>query len=237
MTKQSLFVPRGAGLSRSARAHSRPPPKERPGPEGGARDKNRRERVASLERAGLALFLEQGLDAVTVDGVVLAAGMAKGSFYRYFDDLESLVAHVVKPVATQLRGAFATCEGALLAAKTREALVDAYETLAAQLAVIILAATDVVRLYLQEARGAKRGARAPLVLLATDVRRHALGLTEAAQRHGLLRPASPFVSSHAVVGAVEELVFEGLTRPKRLGPPAAAAAELVGLVLEGLRPR
>lgn len=39
-----------------------------------------------LQRAALALFLQYGIEAVTIDQIVDGARTAKGSFYRYFRD-------------------------------------------------------------------------------------------------------------------------------------------------------
>ena len=49
-----------------------------------------RTRVA-LVTAGRRLFCERPVDAVTVDDIVQAAGVAKGSFYNHFTDREALV--------------------------------------------------------------------------------------------------------------------------------------------------
>lgn len=228
MTNQSLFLARPKNASRDSR--------ERPGPEGGARERNRRERIESLEKSGLALFMSDGVEGVTVDALVRAAKMAKGNFYRYFDDVEALVAHLLAPVAAALAAAFDACEAALAATSSRDELIAAYETLATHLALTVLASPDVVRLYLQESRGAARGARRPIARVAHDVRTRAVRLTEAAHSHGLLRPVPAVVSAHAVVGAVEELVFVGLSGTN-LGSPERIAASLVDLVLDGLRVR
>jgi len=69
-------------------------PKERPGPVGGKRDQNRRERTAGLVSAGLQQFLERGIETVTIDEITREAGVAKGSFYRYFDDKKQLFLEV-----------------------------------------------------------------------------------------------------------------------------------------------
>ncbi len=46
----------------------------------------RRESVAAgIERAGLQLFVAQGIEAVTSEAVALAAGISRRTFYRYFD--------------------------------------------------------------------------------------------------------------------------------------------------------
>ena len=67
-------------------------PKQRPGQPGGRRDRNRKERLKSLGHSALELFLEQGIQATTIDEITKAAGVAKGSFYRYFEDKCALVA-------------------------------------------------------------------------------------------------------------------------------------------------
>ena len=46
---------------------------------------------AALIAAGRRLFCERPVDAVTVDDIVQAAGVGKGSFYNHFTDREALV--------------------------------------------------------------------------------------------------------------------------------------------------
>ena len=46
---------------------------------------------AALIAAGRRLFCERPVDAVTVDDIVQAAGVGKGSFYNHFADREALV--------------------------------------------------------------------------------------------------------------------------------------------------
>src|SRR5687767_14548749 len=74
-------------------------PQKRPGPAGGKRDENRRRQTAALAAAGLRLFLRHGVEAVTVEQIVDEAGVAKGSFYRYFGDKADLVEALFAPVA------------------------------------------------------------------------------------------------------------------------------------------
>ncbi len=48
----------------------------------------------ALVRAGQKLFSEHPVDAVAIDDIVREAGVAKGSFYKYFSDKEALLAAV-----------------------------------------------------------------------------------------------------------------------------------------------
>ena len=53
-------------------------PEHKPGAQGGKRDANRKEKTQQIADAALKLFLLQGVDKVTIDDIVKAAGVAKG---------------------------------------------------------------------------------------------------------------------------------------------------------------
>jgi AcrR family transcriptional regulator len=83
-------------------------------------------RRQELLAAALRLFVEQGVAATTVEDVTLAAGAAKGTFYRYFrskeellvavrDQFEGDVAEATRAVVSQSSGGAAQL-GALLTA-------------------------------------------------------------------------------------------------------------------------
>jgi AcrR family transcriptional regulator len=203
---------------------------------GGKRDENRKRRTQELCDAALALFLAKGIEPVTIDEIVGAASVAKGSFYRYFEDKAELVDVLLEPVALRLREALSLCEEALRAARTEQELVGAYQGFAAALSATVFESPDVVRLYLQECRTPDVGARRPVAALADEVQRGALTLTHAARAHGLLRDLDARVSATAVVGAVEHLLFRFLSGGQ-LGPLAEVPGAIVSLVLDGLRNR
>ncbi|NMO19396.1 TetR/AcrR family transcriptional regulator [Pyxidicoccus fallax] len=206
----------------------------RPGRPGGRREAQRRERQKELEDAALQLFLERGLDAVTIDDITQAAGVAKGTFYRYFDDKAALVDALLEPVRRELLAGMEACGRALAEARGVEAMFDAYRAVAAVIASALLQYPGVVRLYLQESRGPAAGARAKVVELSRLVSRHAVDITEKAHTHGLLRPIRPAVSGLAVVGAVERLLLAVLSE-EDIGNPLDLPDALTTLVLDGLR--
>jgi AcrR family transcriptional regulator len=208
-------------------------PESRPGAPGGARDTHRRERTAHLAEVALARFLDAGIEGVSIDDIASAAGIAKGSFYTYFDDKPALVRALLSTVADPVRAALVQCEREVVEATTPGALRGAYLTLAGALAAAILGEPRVVALYLQESRGAAVGARAPLVALSQEVHARAVDLTRAAHRHGLLKPLDPVVTATAVVGAAEALIHRALTSPEGLDAVAVTEA-LVTMVVDGI---
>ncbi|MEQ9319967.1 MAG: helix-turn-helix domain-containing protein, partial [Polyangiaceae bacterium] len=133
-------------------------PAERPGQEGGVRARNRRQRTADLCRAGLTLFREQGLEATTVDEITRAAGVSKGTFYRYFNGKAELVGAIFAPLEAALDAAMTRCREALEAASDAE-LEAAYARLAVELGAVLLGSPETVDLYLTESRGAEAPGR------------------------------------------------------------------------------
>ncbi len=208
-------------------------PAERPGPEGGKRDENRKRRTKALCDAALALFLEQGIMGTTIDDIVQRAGVAKGSFYRYYNDKTELVSALLEPPVLLMRDAFKQANTELIHAKTPAELFECYKSFGTRMAGAIIEYPDIVRLYLQECRSPAVGAAKPVRDFADEVSAGSLRLTEAARTHGLLRPVNPHVSALAVVGAVERLLFAFLAGDP-LGDASSIGDALISLVLEGL---
>ncbi|MBI4957649.1 MAG: TetR/AcrR family transcriptional regulator [Myxococcales bacterium] len=211
-------------------------PRQRPGTAGGVRAKNREERTRVLCEAALRLFLTHGVETATVDEITRAADVAKGSFYRYFDDKEQLVDALFAPLRTSVVGAIRRCEAALANETRPETLASTYQALATELAGALLGSLDLVRLYLQECRGPAEGARRPIRALSEDLAEGAFALTYAAHVHGLLRPLPPKLTALAVVGAVEALLM-GFLEQRDLGALPEVPGALITMLLDGLRRR
>lgn len=62
------------------------------GEQEGLRSRKRRETRARISSAALALFLEKGFEATTVDEIAAAADVSKRSFFDYFPSKEEVIA-------------------------------------------------------------------------------------------------------------------------------------------------
>lgn len=209
-------------------------PVERPGPEGGKRDANRKARASQLASAALDLMLARGIEAVTIDEIVSKAGVAKGSFYRYFRDKEDLVRALVDPIERPLREAFERCKSTLESCTTDENLAGAYGLFAAELAKVIFDNAPLVRLYLQERRAPTEGARKPVAELARFIDRGGFELASFASQRGLTRHGDSRVSAAIVVGAAEHLAAMALAGDDTLRDPSVAM-EFISIILDGVR--
>jgi AcrR family transcriptional regulator len=210
-------------------------PALRPGAVGGTRHNNRLAKVRALCEGALPLFLTAGLDRVSVHDITTAAGLPKGSFYRYVSDKTELIAAILEPVAGPTAEALDATARALQQAQHPDELRAAYAVLITQLVQTLPQHQDVVRLFLQERHGPPSESRAPVHALQAELEQQAVRLTEAAMCHGLLQPADPQVSALVFLGAATELVHHHLCGAG-LRDPFAAATLLVQLALEGLSP-
>jgi AcrR family transcriptional regulator len=209
---------------------------ERPGKEGGKRAENRKHRILALKSAGLRLFLELGIEAVTIDQIVDAAQTAKGSFYRYFKDKTDLVQAIITPALDDVRAAFDRCADGLRKETSADKLTMVYQVLGEDLFRVVLSHPDEVRLYLHESRGPASGARLPVVKMAVEVLERAAQLSAIAREQGFVRPMPGRLAAVVVVGAAE-LLLSRIFAGDEVSPILEMPQNLVSLVLDGVRVR
>lgn len=207
---------------------------KRPGPVGGVRDLNRQKKAQAIRDAALLLFLERGIEAVSVDDIMQAAQMAKGSFYRYYIDQTALVEDLMAPTRDLITGALEACLRELETASSREGMIKAYARIGDVLATLLMEQPGPVRLFLQESRAPSQGARRPIIELSAQVARYAIEATKTAQKHGILKPIPVAVSALTVVGAAERLLLAVL-HEEDIGNVLEVPAALTTLILDGLR--
>jgi AcrR family transcriptional regulator len=90
----------------------------------GLRARKRQETLRRITDAGVALFVERGFDAVTIDEIAAAAGISRRTFFHYFrskdDVLLSFQSGMGEQIAERVRAA---PEGARPFAAVRDAVV------------------------------------------------------------------------------------------------------------------
>ncbi len=231
---KKTHAPRRSVGDRAKVAAARPKPTERPGQPGGRRDTNRKERTKGLTDAALVLFLERGIEAVTIEDITDGAGVAKGSFYRYFDDKSALVESMFQPLSLAVQESFDNSLKAVELAQSRADVAASYEVLSSGLMLMILNHADTALLYLQENRGTARGARAPVIKLANLMSAKAVEHTARVRAHGLLKPFPAELSTLAVIGAAERLLYAVLSGQLE-GEPLEVPGQLIALILDGIR--
>ncbi len=209
-------------------------PSQRPGQPGGARDTNRKARTKTILDAALALFLQRGIEAVTIEDITTRAGVAKGSFYRYFDDKLALTETLFAPLAASVERIFDDSTQQLRDANSNDEAFASYDVIGTGLGHLFLNLGDVVQLYLAESKGPLDSARGPARRVSLLVAQKAVAHSRVAAARGLLRPFPPEISSLVVIGAVERLLH-AIMADEAVGDPWEIPGHVINLILNGLR--
>ena len=168
-------------------------------------------RRASLIEAAGALFVENGVEATTMDEVAARAGVAKGTFYHYFDTKADLL----DALRTRFSDEFLD---RILAATGRHAETDWNGRLTAWIIAAVDAYFDMRALHDVVFHGAEMPLREamgdiPLVRNLADL----LAAGDAAGIWAVDDPASvSVVMFHGLHGAVDETIVTGRT-PGQIG--------------------
>ncbi len=193
----------------------------------------RAERRAEVLTAALETFGAKGFHATSISDICAAAGVARGTFYQYFDSKHAIFMELLDALFTGLRASVVgmdTTPGAapmdVQLAATVQRILDAAWSSRAVATIIVREAvvldeaiTARVREFEQRLHGYIRGA------------------LENGQRLGLLRTHDPDVAATCVFGAIRQVIYDRLVAREAAeeGDTAALAAEVVRFCLSGLR--
>ena len=67
------------------------------------RESNKKKIREALFSEGLRLFSEKGLQQTTVNDIVQSVGIARGTFYNYFDDVNSLFEALIQSINSRIQ--------------------------------------------------------------------------------------------------------------------------------------
>jgi AcrR family transcriptional regulator len=193
----------------------------------GKREDNKRHKREALLSAATTAFREEGYERASIERFVRDAGVARGTFYLYFPDkravFEAVMDRFAEPVLAVLDGM--TSRAA--AARDRADLLDAYRSMALQLALVYATFPAEVEIAFREARvPGEAGDAIRRREEAMFTRIHAF--TRTAVERGLLDSSAPELLGFVVFGAVERLFYEA-RRGTPLGDPMVVANEVLGL--------
>lgn len=204
----------------------------------GKREENKRKKREAMLAAGLAAFSAEGYERASIETVAREAGVARGTFYLYFEDKLALFRALVLPWTDGLAEMVDQVDATIAEIDDPARLAEVYEGMALQIAMLGLAHSEVILLVFRELRGATE---AGTFLREEEARMLASAerITAHARDRGLIRVQRPAVVARMVLGAVERMTFDVLTGVE-LGPPLEVASEIVELFSRALlqeRPR
>jgi AcrR family transcriptional regulator len=189
------------------------------------------ERRAQLVQAAQAVFAQRGYHAATVDDITRAAGVAKGTFYLYFEEKREIYYEVIRGFLALIKDI-----GRSIGQAPRGSdYFSRAEHAANQLMRVFIENREMARLAYRESMGLD----AELEKLIGGFYRE-IAEVEAANIQvgidlGLFRAVDPLVVAYAHIGMVERVLLAMLEEGSGLPPPEAIVKELMLLAFEGLR--
>ncbi len=194
----------------------------------------REERRAEILRAARSVFADQGYHAASITALIKAAGVARGTFYLYFDSKQSVFLAMLDALMTRLRGSVVGVDITAGRKAMRTQLVGTIERLlhTAQ------DEGDVVRLIFHQGIGLEAPIQEALEAFEDNLLGYLQASLQMGTELGWLRPHDHHVAAVSIYGSMRYLV-DRLTSD-RLAPIEERedlAEEVVSLHLDGLLPR
>ena len=200
----------------------------------GVREARKEARRGAIEQAGLSGFLSRGYDLCSVEQIAADVGIARGTFYLYFDDkhalFEALAERLYGPLIQVLEGV----GEALAEAEDPPAQQLVYMQMALGLSAALMAGEELVPLHVRECRSPSPAGETVRRWMAR-IEGHAVAILESAVATGQVRHHDPYVAGLAIVGAAERMAWAWFSGDERIDR-ASVAAQLSELFWRGIAP-
>jgi AcrR family transcriptional regulator len=191
-------------------------------------------RRADLVGAARTLFADKGYHETTVEDITRAAGVAKGTFYLYFDEKRQIFLAIIRDLLDVIKSIGQTI-GHGSPTEHPLAFFERAEQAALKLLEIFLENRPLARLAYRESMGMDPALDDMLRSFYREVAEIEARNIRIAQQLGLLRDCSPMLTAYAHIGMIERVVLTLLDDPPDFPPPADVVREVMQLAFEGLR--
>jgi AcrR family transcriptional regulator len=200
----------------------------------GIRETKRIARRTAIEDAGLRLFLDDGYDRASVERIAAAVGIARGTFYLYYEDKQALFNALCERLYSPIVSALDTTAEALRNAASPQEQQLLFLQMAANLAGLAPTLRPLLMLHFREAHSA--GPSGEVVGLWTSrLQERAETILTDARGRGLIRDHDVRTVALAIIGAVERLTWAWLNDESRVYRDTVAL-ELSTVFFRGIHP-
>lgn len=178
----------------------------------------REERRAQILLAARRVFAQRGYHAASIQDIIDAAGIARGTFYLYFESKRSLFEVILDELLLQLRGSI---RGVQLGSEESPE-EQLYGTLRRVLE-ILLENRDMTAILLRQAVGLDQDFDSKLAEFYTRVKDIVQVAITIGMQMGLLRTVNPALVSTCVIGSIKEVLGDTLAQGQEVDPEALDA--------------
>ena len=191
----------------------------------------RAERRTAVLAAAQRIFAEKGYSGTSIDDIIEAADIARGTFYLYFESKRAIFDELLDELFTTLQSQVKRIEvgpGALPPVEQMDATVD-------RVMQTLLENREMARILLREAVGIDDEFDAKLAQFYGRIEALIISAIQTGQSMSLVRKCDAELAAHAILGAAKELVHWAFVKrdPTELNLEHLAR-ELIAFTLKGL---
>lgn len=166
-------------------------------------EETREQRRAQILARALEVFAERGYHRASITDVVKAAGVARGTFYLYFDSKETIFQELLDELLQTLRASVGGMDLSPKAAPMRVQLHD--------IVVRILQTAEnnqaLTRIIFREAVGVDEAVDAKLAAFNDELHGWLVRALELGAHLGWIRPTDPDVAAACVIGTMRQVIL------------------------------
>ena len=191
----------------------------------------RAERRTAVLAAAQRIFAEKGYSGTSIDDIIEAADIARGTFYLYFESKRAIFDELLDELFTTLQSQVKRIEvgpGALPPVEQMDATVD-------RVMQTLLENREMARILLREAVGIDDEFDAKLAQFYGRIEAPIISAIQTGQSMSLVRKCDAELAAHAILGAAKELVHWAFVKrdPTELNLEHLGR-ELIAFTLKGL---
>jgi AcrR family transcriptional regulator len=165
------------------------------------------ERRQQILLASRDVFAKRGYHQTTIDDIVAEAGVARGTFYLYFDDKRAVFAELIERFSAQITMA-------IMRITTDDAARSVSDQVRENIRAIIgvaLAERSMTKILFTDAVGIDADFDRKLAIFYDTVVGHLTESLKEGQALGIVRDGEPRVLAYLTIGSLKELLFQAVT--------------------------
>lgn len=214
-----------SGASAAAKKKSPAKPKKR-------RTMDRDERRQTLLDAAGDLFSRQGYHETTVDDITSAAGVAKGTFYLYFNEKRAIYNEVIRAFLDRIKEASSFAQGGPPNPLT---FFDRAVEGARQLMEVVGNNRPLARMAYRESMGLDPELSKLMRDFYAEIAELEANNIRVAMQLGVVRECDPTLTAYIHIGMAERIVLELIEHPEDFPPVEEVVNQLMFIGYEGIR--
>ncbi|MCB9677229.1 MAG: TetR/AcrR family transcriptional regulator [Alphaproteobacteria bacterium] len=193
---------------------------------------SREQRRAQILERALGVFAEKGYHGASVSDVVKAAGVARGTFYLYFDSKEAVFLDLLDELLATLRAGV----GGMDVSRGAASMEDQLQGIVVRLLQTTESNRELTRIIFREAVGLDAAVDAKLREFHDGLHAWLVVALRVGAQLGLVRENDPEIVATCVIGMVRETIHRYVVQSDAPFDADAVARGLVKLAVDGLRP-